>query len=293
MRERAGAPSKIILCAPFAWTAAELRAHLSSDPLRLVSESPSETLLFTPDHVFDADLRDGADARIEKAFRASAPRAQSFREEDFLTLRAHRSTLYVLSDGIRQDDAAEIAHGMMHLGVSLLDKDALALKCDSAGIAHAGERFRALVVESDAAMRALAKKDKTKDEAIAARYRFWRALFETFVRGPIADGEDFYTCGMHLLGRRDAIVARSCFDHRVGDAVAEGSDVVAAGRAHALMEAFLLYVLAECGDDAPRAGHTFRRTDDEPRWTIAIEPCARYPEDDFFHNPAGYFRLTR
>jgi hypothetical protein len=73
---------------------------------------------------------------------------------------------------------------MIEVGRALLDAGGLAIKCDSSGIAHSADRWRAP-----------------------------GPLFDAFVRLPIInETEELYSVGMHLLGLPDGIVELKDFD---------------------------------------------------------------------------------
>src|SRR5262249_51313766 len=93
----------------------------------------------------------------------------------------------------------------------------------------------------------------------------------------IGSDEDYYTCGMHLLGKPDLIVS---------------VDLLEAIDAANLFSVFALYLLAECREGEFASGHTFSASKDAPRYRVLWEPCTGYDEDDFFFNPFGRWRFT-
>src|SRR6185369_17605643 len=95
---------------------------------------------------------------------------------------------------------------------------------------------------------------------------------------PIGSETDFYSCGMHLLGAPDLIVAQST--------------IAAVGEAAELFRTFALYLLAECPVGKFVSGHTFSIAKDAPRYRVVWEPCANYPQDSYFFNPFGRWRFT-
>lgn len=263
---------QIVLCVPGRWKSRdELNTALMKKGYLLLGASIA-AIDATASYAFDLQAHD---PRMRLAFAASASRVDpSLTPRDYAAIGKHASVLYVLSGKYGPGDAAEKAHRMMRLGRALLASGAAAIKCESSGLAHAASRWRALTKEADAGLSAIGK-SKTEAKKTLARYRFWSPLRRAYVRSPLLDGSDLYTCGMHLLGRPDAIMRRPKKDRA----------------AEELMSRFNEYVLAECDDDAPRAGEGFRVTAKSSRWRIAKERCGRYPWQDFFFNPYGYSRL--
>lgn len=192
----------------------------------------------------------------------------------------------LVSPPARRDDAAEVALLALRTASALIDLGGRTVHCLSSGAVHSPRGWQALATE---ARRAFADSPtaRTAAETIeaAARLRFdlSRALASAYVRLPVAAANgDLHTCGAHVLGRPDAIVAR---------ADCEGLDEKAEVEAARLLDAFLLYQLAECGADDLRGGDTFRRFEAAPRYRLAAEPCSRFATDDPRWNPFGYYRL--
>ncbi len=136
------------------------------------------------------------------------------------------------------------------------------MKCESSGIAHGAARWRALTMQAN-------------DPGDPGGR--WAGLFDAFVLYPIQSAHDFYTCGMHLLGKPDLIAA---------------SELVPAAGAAELFRVFALYLLADCPDGGFASGHTFSPSETAPGFRVAWEPCTGYAEDDFFFNPFGRWRFA-
>ncbi|HEX4125919.1 MAG TPA: hypothetical protein VHY37_14425, partial [Tepidisphaeraceae bacterium] len=111
-------------------------------------------------------------------------------------------------------------------------------------------------------------------------------LIRAYVVFLIGSKTDFYTCGMHLLGAPDLIMAQL-----TGQSKNE-SDGSSVGIAAELFKTFALYLLAECKVGGFISGHTFRIDKDAPRYRVVWEPCSGYPEDSFFFNPFGRWRFA-
>jgi hypothetical protein len=196
----------------------------------------------------------GRDERMSAAFRASSFAANPpLTATDLAAIEGHEAALYLLSANFGAGAALAEARRMLALGGRLLEAGGSAMKCDSAGIAHGREQWRALAEAADET-----------------------ALFRAFVQYPIQDGPDLHSCGLHLLGKPDLI-----------------SSVLAGGAEEAatLFPAFALYLLLECPPRRFASGHTFQADADSPRYRVRWEPCEGYEEDDYFFNPFGRYRF--
>lgn len=203
------------------------------------------------------------DERMAKAFESSSFRvAPTLKPADFARIAEHESVLYVFSKNFPAREAPGVSQKLLQAGARLLSAGGIAMKCESSGIAHNSARWEALAKQAN-------------DETDGAE--FWAALFDAFVCYPIQSGGDFYSCGMHLLGKPDLIAT---------------TDLMTVKDAVELFRVFALYLLAECADGGFASGHTFSVSTATPRYRVAWEPCTGYEEDDFFFNPFGRWRFT-
>ena len=120
---------------------------------------------------------------MEGAFKASADRIRpSLTDDDYLAIRKHLCTAYVLSGNYGRDDAAEQAQRMMYAAQVLLDAGGIAVKCESSGIAHSKARWGELVAR-------VAEAARMPGDDVPARYALYRPLYEALVRfmteGPV------------------------------------------------------------------------------------------------------------
>lgn len=199
------------------------------------------------------------DPRMVNAFAASADRVDpSVSDTDRAAIRDHRAVAYVLSPSMPRPLGQTVSRQMLAIVSTLIDAGAVAIKSESAGVAHGIERWREL---------AAAAASGTPLDRAAAMRRAW-------VRRPIKDGNILYSCGMHLLGERDVEVSAS-------------ADVFDDLRWMDLLAMFLLAEKPELMED----GEGFRLSDDGERRILRARPCDRYAADDFMHNPYGYWRL--
>lgn len=229
------------------------------------------------------------DPRMREAFSYSACRVNPSLDTGHLErIDDHQCVVYFLSKGYRREEAAPVCHRMMQLGGLLLRLGGLAIKCESSGIAHAPAFWEGRLRQADEALQ-LAARRQGEDSRLEGAALFWQALYEGYVRCPIErPGRDLYSCGLHLLGAPDVIVA---------DAVLREAypDLDGQGRASAMVEAAMalgIYLLAECPPDGLSRGETFRPVEGAPRFRVEPEPCDDYEADDFFFNPYGRWRLS-
>ncbi|VTR93784.1 Uncharacterized protein OS=Gloeobacter kilaueensis JS1 GN=GKIL_1802 PE=4 SV=1 [Gemmata massiliana] len=203
------------------------------------------------------------DERMAKAFESSSFRVSpTLKPADFARIAQHESVLYVFSKNFSAREAPNVSQKLLQAGARLLDATGFAMKCESSGIAHSSARWQALAKQAD----------DPSDRA-----EFWTGLFDAFVAYPIQSKGDFYSCGMHLLGKPDLITA---------------TDLAPVKDAVELFRAFAMYLLVECPDGEFASGHTFSASAATPRYRVAWEPCTGYDEDDFFFNPFGRWRFT-
>lgn len=264
--------SRVVLCAPLPFPASVL-------PERLAATDWS-ALLSLHDDVFEgADFKmrlesTPPDPQMVDSFAAAADRVRpSLTGDELAAIGGHQSVVYVASDHATTDDAAlAAAQRAQLLVVALIDAGALGVKIESAGLAHGRQRWRELLEQTRDAM--VRRRQGDEDAA----YDFFWGLIDSFVRRPIRDADGLlYSCGMHLLGRPDVAVHES--------AVASPEAGVE------LLDALAMYQCAEAEPGALADGHTFRPSDEWPRYVLHHQPDLVHPEDDLFFNPWGRWRV--
>lgn len=209
-----------------------------------------------------------AHARMPAAFQASACRWDpSLTDDDLAGIARHTRVLYILSPNFTAGEAPAVSREFLNLGCQLLEAGALAMKCESSGIAHGRKRWNELASEADG--RGL-----------------WSTLLRAYVQLPIHCEGDFYTCGMHLLGQPDLIV----FGELLNDSREATGDQ--GWMAVHLFGVFAQYLLAECKPGQFASGHTFSPDAESPRFRVVWEACTGYDEDDLFFNPFGRWRFA-
>jgi hypothetical protein len=206
--------------------------------------------------------------RMTPAFKASACRCDpSLTADDFASLAKHSRVLYVVSKNFTAQDAPSVSSAFLHLGRRLLEAGGLAMKCESSGVAHGRTRWLELARETDGA-------------------DIWSALLRAYVQLPIQSGDDYHTCGLHLLGQPDLIASGTMLRK------AYGSNEDPAWKAVDLFRVFAHYLLSECTPGHFGSGHTFSPDAASPRFRVHWEECTGYEEDDFFFNPFGRWRFA-
>ncbi len=208
------------------------------------------------------------EAKVGPAFEACARCFEpSLGAEDFASIAGRAGVLYVLSKNFAADEAPAVSRSYLQLGRRLLEAGGLALKCESSGIGHGRSHWLELA-------------DMTEGPY------GWYALFRAFVQHPIKNGDDSYTCGMHLLGKPDLIVSNRLVLEAYGSAADPVYQIVD------LFRNVAVYLLGECPVGEFRSGQTLSTAADSPNFQLLWEPCTTYDEDHLFFNPYGRWRFA-
>lgn len=183
------------------------------------------------------------DPNLRQAFEYASMGKMTKEELD--AIEEHTFTLYIIGSA----GSLELAQKMMSVSLAILQTGGLGVKIETTGKAFSNETWKALC--------------SLKDEA-----RF----YDAFVTKLRAQDDVFYTCGMHNLGLKDAIVGAVDMDTAI----------------HTL-DIFSLYQIIE----QPKilTGETFSATEKSPAFQILEEKDTRYPEGDGFHNKNGLWIL--
>jgi len=183
------------------------------------------------------------DPDLANAFEiAGQPRMS---KADVQAIHSHTFTLYLIAKG----GSPERAQKVLNIGCGLLQAGGLAIKVETTGKAHTAKDWLALAAANNET-----------------------ALYHAFVT-LIGDNGRYYSCGMHNIGYRDAII--------------QGN--VSSDEAARLLQNFLLYTLIEkptLGD-----GHTFSDTENSQHYRLHAVPCNTYSRSHTFHNPFGMWQL--
>ncbi len=222
------------------------------------------------------------DSRMDQAFVAVASSTEpSLAQDDLEQIADHSLVVYILSEAYPKDKAFQAASWFLLVACKLLNADAVAMKCESSGIAHSRRRW--IELGENCLRNSQSTSDSEDSEPSAG---FYTSLFEAYVQYPIASDEDYYSCGMHLLGKPDVIIASSLLKNALPE-----SDSLIADVAY-LFNAFCLYILAESSECHFVSGNIFHPDLELPSFRVIWEECQGYPEDDLYFNPYGRWRFV-
>jgi hypothetical protein len=230
---------KLVLCIPGAWRNRDALAQAFAERGRYLAAGPILLDLQNPEAALGLDFQPN-DPRMSEAFRASSP---EFTGPVLAAIARHRSVLYLHTE---QRSIAG-AHALMLAAAHALEVGGLAVKVETAGLAHSAEAWHQYCVATPAAA-------------------VHQALL-VFVQG-----RECYSCGMHNMGLRDAVIAH---DERT--------------EALAVLRSFSWYMLNE----APnlQVGQSFATSAEGPVFQLVLDENKRYPADDLFYNVFGVWRL--
>jgi hypothetical protein len=233
------------------------------------------------------------DAKVDYEFGERDPRMEevfggvefgsrpTLKAEDFEQIADHSLVLYILSTAYPKASAFRASAWFLLFGCKLLEAGAVAMKCESSGIAHS--RVRWLDLAATCQRNYSSQTDREISDVVAG---FYTALFEAYVQYPIASAHDWYSCGMHLLGQPDVIISIDLVKETLGKVDSPIVDVVY------LFNAFCLFILGERADEHFASGNTFHPDFEFPSFCVVWEDCKGYPEDDLYFNPYGRWRFT-
>lgn len=165
--------------------------------------------------------------------------------EQLEAIEQHTFTVYLIGKG----GTVEAARQMLQASQAILQAGGLGVKIETTGKAFGVETWNMLC--------------QLEDDA---------RLYDAFVIKLHAEGDVYYTCGMHNLGLRDAIVG----------AVDQQTAVYA-------LDAFSLYQILE--QPHIRPGESFSPAPESPSFQINQEEDKRYPKEDIYYNKYGLWIL--
>lgn len=205
--------------------------------------------------VDDAYSTAAPDERMGRSFEICRDRVEpdAWTRADAEAVGAHQSVLYVLGPRMTRDNAVRVSIGALFLVDRLIDAGAVAVKGESAGVAHGLHRWRELI-----RMAAVAT---DRDDTLAQN----RVCRLAFARRPLGSNGYFDSVGFHLVGLPDVQVPRSRGTDR--DSVA-------------VMDAVADEIVQQ-GIDATLHARDAWLVDD-----------GAHDEDDFKFNPYGIVRLS-
>ena len=159
--------------------------------------------------------QDEADERMSRSFDVSWDRVHpgAWAVSDEEAVENHGSVLYVLGPPMTSDTAVRVSAGALLLVDKLIKAGSIAVKGESAGIAHGLERWRALALEGISAL-------KSGDD-----FALSRTCRLAFAKRPLASENYLESVGFHLAGLPEVYVPKSHGSEReavaVMDAVAD------------------------------------------------------------------------
>lgn len=235
---------KTVLCIPGPWAS-------RSDLVEAVVQSDSgylfagQILLHMPSGLsFELEFQPH-DPRMAAAFRTAGPHWSA--SPAMTHIGEHAGVAYLVGEGGSRVNA----EALMLAAAALLKAGGLGVKVESSGLAHSPEDWHKLCAERH----------------LFSAHRAY-VLYVT--------GSQVYTCGMHNLGLRDAIV-----DNFGGNTAA----------AVALVRTFSWYLFTEAPE--LRAGQSFAAAAGAPAYRLREKPGVVYEDDSLFANPYGFWRLER
>ncbi|MGI8399465.1 hypothetical protein ACRYWZ_24155 [Agrobacterium deltaense] len=150
---------------------------------------------FAPDFSLDEDYsQDEPDDRMERSFNVCWDRVDpdAYQPEDEAAVATHGSVLYVLSPSMDAETAVKTSANALRFVQHMLDHGAVAVKGESAGVAHGARRWKQLYEQS--------RGEAAADDGMALA----RTCRLAFARRPIGDdAEGMTSVGFHLIGLPD------------------------------------------------------------------------------------------
>ncbi|HTO66502.1 MAG TPA: hypothetical protein VMM15_35230 [Bradyrhizobium sp.] len=200
--------------------------------------------------------QDQPDARMSRSFSICGDRVVpgAWTSADEAAVASHGSVLYVLGPPMTAETAVIVSAAALLLVDTLISAGAVAVKGESAGVAHSLSRWRQFAADGAQALR-------SHDDFLLRR-----AARLSFAKRPLL-GESFVeSVGFHLVGLPEIYVAR---------------DLVSDREAVALIDAV--------ADDIALLGLDAVLRDRKARLSFA----SSYAEDDFKFNPYGSVQLEQ
>lgn len=181
------------------------------------------------------------DEGLWSAFKAAGPHWSH--TDEMTRIKDHDCVIHLIGHGGSETNFAPL----MHAARALLDAGGFGVKVESTGLAHRPQTWRRLC-----------------DELHLFSVHEACVVYIT--------GTDIYSCGMHNLGLKDAVVSADCAEDLVP-----------------LVRTFTRYAFTEKADI--RAGQTFSVASNAPVYRIVEDEGVRYGASSLFRNPYGFWRL--
>ena len=198
------------------------------------------------------------DPKMERSFGICWDRVfpQAWSAPDEAAVARHKSVLYVLSPPMEQQKTVAYSAAALRIVEEMIEAGAIAVKGESAGVAHGLDRWRQLAGQ--------ARKGASTGQGLAVTLAVAKACRLAFAKRPLGGDRYNETVGYHLVGLPEIYVAKS-----------RGNEWAAV----MLMEE-LANAMAERGIEATLRDHKLTLTREQD-----------YAEDDFKFNPYGIIRV--
>lgn len=195
------------------------------------------------------------DENMNRSFEVCWDRVQpnAWWKSDEDAVEKHKSVLYVLGPRMTSDNAVTVSSTALLLIDKLVAAGAVAVKGESAGVAHGLARWRELILQAGMAL------ESGDDFALSRTCRL------AFAKRPLASDKYLESVGFHLIGQPEVYVPKSL-----------GSEL----KAVAIMDAV--------ADDILRRG--LEPILEDRGATLSFTTA--YEQDDFKFNPYGVVKLA-
>lgn len=186
---------------------------------------------------FEVDVefsQDTPDERMAEAFNASWDRVHesAWDATDGIAVREHGCVVYVVGPYMNRGNAVEISAIALRLVIHALNNGAIAVKGESAGVAHGVARWRQIGRDA---------------ETLVEGHVLARLCRLAFSRRPLCDDGSFLSVGFHLIGLPEVFVSTAVAEDELAltaiiDAIAEELYIHGVEKTLALRSAILLPV---------------------------------------------------
>ncbi|MDZ7926580.1 MAG: hypothetical protein U5L46_05605 [Agrobacterium sp.] len=216
---------------------------------------------FAGDFSLDDDYsQDEPDDRMERSFNVCWDRVDpdAYQESDEDAVAGHGSVLYVLGPSMDAETAVATCGKALMLVNHMLDNGAVAVKGESAGVAHGVQRWKQLFEQS--------RRDAAATDALS----FAKTCRLAFARRPIGgDADGMGSVGFHLVGLPDVDVRLIRKDDEQPSTNSEQLKIAA----------LIDDIADQMTRDGVEAALKDRRAD--------LSDDTRYEEDEYKFNPFG------
>lgn len=200
--------------------------------------------------------QDTTDDRMSRSFSVCWDRVHpnAWTEADEDAVAGHKCVLYVLGPAMEAKHSAQVSAAALLLIFELIEAGSVAVKGESAGVAHGLARWRELALSASAAI-------KSSDD-----FELSRICRLALAKRPLSSGTHLESVGFHLVGLPEIWVSQSL-----------GSEMEVVG------------IMDEVADEMTRNGVDATMTKRGGR----LDPVSDYEEDSYKFNPYGILVLDR